>query len=609
MMIQLMRPDRLVQDAPLSDDLALVSELHVLTGAKSVEEAHRGMLEILGHAIPFSYAAILRENADKSNALQTAAATSDEQCLTILAGNPFFQKVLDGAAAIVPDLSGVAGWEEAGRQLATTARSALLMPFQTWQQSGLILCLHEEPSNFSPDHLHTLETFAPLAAHAMQRVEQIGELHELVDQLDFLAHHDALTDLPNRTLFRKRLSSALEASSRGEKGSVALLMIDLDHFKEINDFYGHPTGDEVLREIAFRLRRVSPRKAFVSRMSGDEFAMIVSDVTDIAETQTLLNDIYRRLEMPVLAGDQTIPAGLTIGVALGPRDGSRPDELVGNADLALYRAKRDHKGSYRFFDPGLDRVMVNRREIGSALRHAITAREFCNFYQPQYDLSTGDLVGYEALLRWNDPRQGIRMPGEFIPVAEETGLIGDLGEWALIQACIDAANWAEHLTVAVNLSPVQLKQGNIRQSVERALAQSGLRPERLEVEVTESILISDTERTVELLKALQRIGVGIAMDDFGTGYSSLSYLARFPFNKIKVDRSFVSNLGHDQHVDAIIATIMGLGRSFNVPITAEGIETEAQLEMLRSVGCQYGQGYLFGKPQPLEGLTAPDSIG
>jgi EAL domain-containing protein (putative c-di-GMP-specific phosphodiesterase class I) len=286
----------------------------------------------------------------------------------------------------------------------------------------------------------------------------------------------------------------------------------------------------------------------------------------------------------------------------------RPDELVGNADLALYRAKRDDKGSYRFFDRGLDRVMVNRREIGSALRRALSAHEFCNFYQPQYDLSTGDLVGYEALLRWNDPQQGLRMPGEFIPVAEETGLIGELGEWALIQACLDAAKWPEQLNVAVNLSPIQLKQSDIRQKIERALSHSGLRPDRLEIEVTENILISDTERALGLLKALQQLGVRIAMDDFGTGYSSLSYLARFPFDKIKVDRSFVSNLGHDQHVDAIITTIMGLGRSFNVPITAEGIETEAQLERLRAVGCQYGQGYLFGKPQPLDALPAPASI-
>lgn len=598
LVLQLMRPD-LEQGDTGDDPFALVAELQRVTGANSADESNLAMLALLNRVIPFASAAVLQDDPDRRDAFRVAAFLGEEIGLDLSSRSTL--RLLRGLMDGNPQILSEQACRDASVAIGTdrACKSVLVSAFQTWQHSGIILCLHPESDFFSQEHLRALETFVPLAAQTTQRVEQINELHALVDQLDFLAHHDALTGLPNRMLFHKRLSAAFENRGTAAAG-IALLMIDLDHFKEINDTYGHPVGDEVLREVAFRLRRASPRKAFVSRIAGDEFAMIVSDADGPDEIGDIVEDIYRRLRMPVLAGLQPIAASLTIGVALAPSDGTRPDELVGNADLALYRAKRDGRGTVRYFDRALDCAMAARREIATALRRAIADREFCNFYQPQYDLSTGRLVGYEALLRWNDPRQGLRMPGEFIPVAEETGLICDLGEWAMIKACTDAARWPSDLHVAVNLSPIQLRQGNIRQTVERALAQSGLAPHRLEIEVTENILITDTERAVDLLKTIQSLGVGIAMDDFGTGFSSLSYLARFPFNKIKVDRSFVSNLGSDPHVDAIVASIMGLGRSINIPIIAEGIETEDQLAHLKAAGCQFGQGFLFGHPQPLD---------
>jgi diguanylate cyclase (GGDEF)-like protein/PAS domain S-box-containing protein len=439
-------------------------------------------------------------------------------------------------------------------------------------------------------------------------LEDITAWREAQEKLAYLAHHDPLTNLPNRTKFREDLEQTLRRVNRD--GRVAVLCLDLDHFKEINDSLGHPIGDDLLKDVACRLRTSVRDGDTVARLGGDEFA-IVQAGTDLqaSESSSLAERLVEILGAPYDIQGHQLNIGVSIGIAFAPNDGEDPDQLLKNADMALYRAKEDGRGTYRFFEPGMDARAQARRLLEIDLRAALTRDEFEVHYQPIHDLNKDQITAFEGLIRWKHPLRGMISPMDFIPLAEETGLITPLGDWILRKACMDAATWSREVRVAVNLSPVQFKNSNLVQSVISALAASGLAPERLELEITESVLLQDSEATLAALHKLRSFGVKISMDDFGTGYSSLSYLRSFPFDKIKIDRSFVHELATRDDSMAIVRAVTGLGKSLGISIVAEGVETNEQLGLLRTEGCTEVQGFLFSRPRPAQDVEAMLSYG
>ena len=427
--------------------------------------------------------------------------------------------------------------------------------------------------------------------------EDITEWEKAQQQIFHMARHDALTNLPNRTLFRERLERALRQARRGDQLSV--LCLDLDHFKNINDSLGHPVGDALLKEVARRLGECLSEDDTVARLGGDEFAIVqFCRGCDPTISSALASRLVESVSAPYdIAGHQLV-IGVSIGVSLAPDDGKNPDELLKKADLALYRAKADGRGTYRFFETGMDARAQARRLLELDLRAAVRREEFEVHYQPIVDIAGDRTVAFEALVRWNHPERGRIVPSDFIPLAEETGLIVPLGEWVLRRACAEAAGWSDPVVIAVNLSPVQFKSSNLTATVLAALKASGLPASRLELEITESVLLQNSETTLAILHELRAQGVRISLDDFGTGYSSLSYLRSFPFDKIKIDRSFVQELASREDSMAIVRAVAGLGRSLGIVTTAEGVETKEQLDLLRREGCTQAQGYLFSPPRP-----------
>jgi diguanylate cyclase (GGDEF)-like protein len=426
--------------------------------------------------------------------------------------------------------------------------------------------------------------------------EDITEWLEAQAKISHMARHDALTSLPNRVLFHEQLVQGLRRA--GSNDQLAVLCLDLDHFKDINDSLGHPIGDALLKEVGRRLKATVGDNDTVARLGGDEFAVVQIGRSEEAAARALAGRLVEVISAPYEIDDHQIVIGVSIGISLSPQDGSNPDELLKNADLALYRAKADGRGTYRFFETGMDARAQARRLLEMDLRAALQRNEFEPYYQPIRDVASDRVVAFEALLRWNHPQRGLIAPINFIPLAEETGLIVQLGEFVLRSACADAATWPDDVDVAVNLSPVQFKSPNLIASVTDALAATGLNASRLELEITESVLLQNSEATLTTLHELRAMGVRISLDDFGTGYSSLSYLRSFPFDKIKIDRSFVSELATRDDSMAIIRAVTGLGRSLGIVTTAEGVENDAQLELLRREGCTQAQGYLFSKPRP-----------
>ncbi|MBD8890586.1 putative bifunctional diguanylate cyclase/phosphodiesterase [Roseibium litorale] len=413
--------------------------------------------------------------------------------------------------------------------------------------------------------------------------------------IEFLAHHDALTGLPNRAVFNARLTEALRIT-HAKATNMGVMLIDVDKFKEINDTHGHATGDIFLQVIADRLRAVFSDH-LVSRLSGDEFAVMFQSVADVARLTKLASDMIAATKSPCVIDGKEIKISLSIGIARASDGNWRASRVLHCADLALYRSKHSGRSTFSWYTAEMDADAQRRKEIEEGLAKALRLDQFEVLFQPQYALRDNRLTGYEALIRWEHPVKGKIPPDLFIPVAEDCGLIEDIGDWVLNHACQEAAKWDDQtLKVAVNVSAAQFKAGVTERKVAQALRTSGLKPERLEIEITESLLIANTEAVVETLKAIRNMGVAIAMDDFGTGYSSLSYLSRFPFDKIKIDKAFIQNLGHDPSTDAIVTSIIGLGRSLDVLITAEGVETENQVTLLRAAGCHLVQGYFFGKP-------------
>ncbi len=430
-------------------------------------------------------------------------------------------------------------------------------------------------------------------------------------RLAHMAHHDDLTDLPNRAFFRKSIDAAL-SHLHPAQGDVGVFYLDLDQFKAIIDTLGHSVGDALLRAVAERLRAGLRPTDVVARFGGDEFAILRADLKGPDEASALASYLVDLVGRPFVIDGHTIEIATSIGVTLAPGDGASSDLLLKNAYLALYRAKEDGRRIFRFFEPEMDARARARRLLEMDLRRALTAGQFELYYQPLVSLKSGAITGFEALLRWHHPSRGMVPPAEFIPLAEEIGLIAPLGEWVLRQACAEAARWPGELKIAVNLSPVQFRTGNLTHSILTALANSGLPASRLELEITETILLAESEANLAILHRLRALGVSVSMDDFGTGYSSLSYLRAFPFDKLKIDRSFVSDLSAGGGCMAIVRAVAGLGLSLGISTTAEGVETSEQLEWLRNEGCTEMQGYYFSPPVPaskiLPMLKANESV-
>ncbi|KWV57340.1 diguanylate cyclase [Bradyrhizobium macuxiense] len=427
--------------------------------------------------------------------------------------------------------------------------------------------------------------------------EDITERRRAEERITHLAHYDALTDLPNRTLFRDEIKRELPHVTPGSQ--LAVLYIDIDEFKGVNDSLGHMVGDELLKSVARSLSACVQDNDFVARLGGDEFAIIQTGVKTADEVTGLVARIYEAIRAPYQCLGHQLTTDASIGIALAPKDGSDLDQILKNADLAMYAAKSAGRRTWRFFEPAMDADARARRELEMDLRRTIADGSGLEvYYQPCLDLQTNEINGCEALVRWRHPGRGMISPAEFVPMAEETGLINQLGEWVLTTACKEAVNWPDQVRLAVNVSPVQFRSGTLALKVIAALAASGLPAGRLELEITEAVLIRDDEAALAALHHLRAIGVRIALDDFGTGYSSLSYLKRFPFDKIKIDRCFVTDIADPQGSAGIVEAVVNIAAERSMTTTAEGVETTQQQQLLRELGCSEMQGYLFSPPKP-----------
>ncbi|MEM6463273.1 MAG: PAS-domain containing protein [Pseudomonadota bacterium] len=428
--------------------------------------------------------------------------------------------------------------------------------------------------------------------------EDVTELHRMRSKVAHMAHHDQLTGLANRTLLHAQLEHAIARLDNDSR--FAVLCVDLDRFKYVNETIGHLMGDKLLKAAAGRLMACIRSGDTIARIGGDEFAILQSSTQEPNATEMLAERICEVLAEPFdIDGHQTA-IGASVGIALAPRDGKEPGQLLQNADLALYSAKIDGRGVFRFFNQRMGAEVVSRRKLEMDLRKAFERNEFELHYQPLVDLRSNAINGFEALMRWTHPKRGSISPGEFIPIAEEIGLISPLGDWIIERACMDASAWPEDKRIAVNLSPVQFQNDDLVQSVFRALAKSQLRPQRLELEITEQVLLQNCDKTLSILHALRDMGVRIVMDDFGTGYSSLSYLQRFPFDKIKIDRSFIADMSEKPETAIIVNAVASLGRDLGIAATAEGVETESQRDQVQAAGYSEMQGFLVSPARPVD---------
>lgn len=435
---------------------------------------------------------------------------------------------------------------------------------------------------------------------------KIRERREAEAKVRYLAHHDTLTGLPNRRQFNERLDAALAYVKR-HGGYVGVLLIDLDRFKEVNDTLGHEAGDALLCAVAKRLSNEVREEDTIARLGGDEFAIIQVGGRQPSDAGRLADRLVEVVAAPYNLAGHTVVCGTSVGIAVAPSDGVDGEMLLRNADMALYRSKAAGRGVAHFFESGMDTALRQRRALEQDLRAAVAQGNLELAYQPLFRMPDRSLVGFEALLRWTHPERGAVPPQDFIPLAEETGLIIPIGEWVLRTACQEAAAWPGRHKVSVNLSPLQFRRGDIVATVRDALTAASLPPGHLELEITEGLLLDDADLVLGKLEQLRAMGCQIAMDDFGTGYSSLGYLWRFPFDRLKIDRSFIHEMQHDEKAAAIVDTILSLGRTLNLEVTAEGVETEPQAQALAASGCQEAQGFLLGRPMPAH--TIPDLAG
>jgi diguanylate cyclase (GGDEF)-like protein/PAS domain S-box-containing protein len=480
---------------------------------------------------------------------------------------------------------------------------AVIARDQSALQSADGLYVDEMPWNgtaLGPRHMTStriaIRDQAGEARYLVNVVDDVTERRRADEKIAHLAHYDALTDLPNRVLFRQQIERELQRTSEGEQ--FALLYIDIDEFKGINDSLGHHVGDELLKAVAGRIRGCLRETDLIARLGGDEFAVIQTGVRNVRDAVEFVTRIHESIRQPYECLGHQLSTNASIGIALAPQDGTDLDQLIKNADLAMYGAKAGGRRTHRFFEPAMDAVAKARLAMEQDLRQALVDGGFEIHYQPLVDLISDEVTGCEALLRWRHPERGMISPAEFIPVAEDTGLIIELGEWVLKTACAEAATWPDHIRVAVNVSPVQLKCPTLALKIVSALEYSGLRASRLEIEITEAVLIRDDETALTILHQLRDIGVRIALDDFGTGYSSLSYLKRFPFDKIKIDSCFIGDIAEIDGSSAIVQAVVNIAASRNMTTTAEGVETQEQKQLLRALGCTEMQGYLFSAAKP-----------
>jgi diguanylate cyclase (GGDEF)-like protein len=460
--------------------------------------------------------------------------------------------------------------------------------------------------------VHELSDGRAIAGRPMPGGGWVTTHHDVTEErrkearIAYMAHHDALTDLPNRALLNEELERALQRVKAGEM--MAVHLVDLDHFKIVNDTQGHPAGDKLLTLVADRLRALRRETDTIARMGGDEFAIIQAGVKHPADAAALANRIIGVASEPYEIDGRQVIIGTSVGIAMAPMDGQSSEELMRNADLALYCAKGEGRGTFHFFEPDMQAQVQIRRALEIDLRKALGAGEFELHYQPTINLSSNEISGCEALLRWHHPERGMIAPATFIPLAEENGFIVPLGEWVIQEACATAARWPESLRIAVNLSAAQFRSAGLTTVIVRALATSGIAANRLELEITETSLLQDTTATLAVLHRLRGLGVRIALDDFGKGYSSLGYLQSFPFDRIKIDRSFITDIVDNQGSRNIVRAVIGLASGMHMPTTAEGVETREQLEILRAEGCTEMQGFLFSQARPareIEQLLLP----
>jgi diguanylate cyclase (GGDEF)-like protein/PAS domain S-box-containing protein len=438
-----------------------------------------------------------------------------------------------------------------------------------------------------------------LKPHGAIAVRDLRARKEAEQHIRFLAHHDPLTGLPNRSSFNRKLDEEIAASqTNGQR--LAVLCIDLDHFKEVNDLFGHASGDALLQAVSQSVTRVLQPHQMMARLGGDEFAVILPDLRDANGASRVAEDILKVIEIENQAASATARVSASIGIAIYPGDAADRQSLLTNADTALYRAKADGRGVVRFFEARLGAEVLERRILEHDLRGAVARRQLSLVYQPETDIKTNQITGFEALLRWTHPTRGEVEPSYFIPIAEDSGAILTIGEWVLRSACSEAASWEKPLTVAVNVSAVQLHAQNFGSLVREILIQTGLSPSRLELEITETAFVRDLNRAIATLRQVKALGVRVAMDDFGTGYSSLSNLRAFPFDRIKIDRSFVQAVNMSEKAATIVRAVLGLGRGLGLPVLAEGVETAGELQFLASEACDAGQGWLFGMPQDID---------
>lgn len=484
--------------------------------------------------------------------------------------------------------------------VAMTLLGLILVAYATWRAAGRItqpLARLDDAAGrlATGEHVQVaVRGTDELARLANSFNEMVGKIAEREQRITQLAFNDTLTGLPNRTMFQQALEHYFRAAE-GKDGQFALHCLDLDQFKAINDTLGHPAGDALLIEAGQRVQQAA-RGNFVARLGGDEFVVLQSVAADRDEIDRLAREILTVMSKPMLLDGHEVVPSTSIGIAIAPDDGEDGGTLLRNADLALYRAKEAGRGTFAFFEESLNARAQQRRQLETDLRLAIERGEFELHYQPLFDLEQNRICSFEALIRWNHPTRGLISPGEFVPVAEDTGLIVPVGAWVVREACDQAARWPEDIRIAVNVSAVQFHRGALHETILRALSASGLSPQRLEVEITESIFLEGGEATLKLLHSLRALGVRIALDDFGTGYSSLSYLQSFPFDKLKIDRSFIQNLLTRDGASAIVRAITELAHALDIETTAEGVEETAQLMELRAHGCSSVQGFLFAEP-------------
>ncbi len=609
-----------------SDDIRYATSLSDITYSKLHDNLHRKILEALIQDKPVSAIlsllcteveallrgvtmSILRVDEDGRLRHMAAPGLPDFYCQAI-DGAPIGPSVgscgtaaWHGQPVIVDDIATDPLWEDYRSLVApmgfTSCWSTPLFA-KDGRVCGTFAFYAREPLPQTAFMQHLIDICTQLCTLTLEK-------RDFEDKIQYLAHNDVLTGLSNRAFFQTRLFEEAQRAIR-QNTSLALHMIDLDRFKEINDTLGHPVGDEVLRLVAQTLQAHSSAGDVIARLGGDEFVVLQVGIRDISQAEqraqilvdAISNEVHERLT------EANVNAGASLGFALFPQDADDTDILIRHADMALYRAKSQGKGVWRVFDPSMAEALQYRRLLENDLRDALNwyTDTLSVVYQPQLRLSDNKIIGFEALLRWKHPHYGDLSPAEFIPIAEEAGLIGELGKWILEEACKTAAGWDKPYSLAVNMSPMQIVDDDLATFIHELLVRTGLSPHRLELEVTESVLIENTDRALHILRRLKGLGVRIAMDDFGTGYSSLSYLQTFPFDKIKVDRSFVAGLSVNVHARAIVRAVVGLAQAIGVPVLAEGVETQEQLDLLQEQGCDEIQGYLISRPLKLEALDA-----